>query len=106
MSRESWVYPSNGGPAYKRGESGPDKAYGPTIIGDSPDFVSPIDRKVYSGRAGMREHCKIHDVVSNSELKGLPPLTATSDMRSRQERQADANNRRGHIINQVNKHYR
>jgi len=44
-----------------------------TIVGDIPDFVSPIDGSVVSGRAGLREHCLRHDVVPTAELKGLPP---------------------------------
>ena len=106
MSRESWVYPSNGDPPYKRGErvySGPS---GPAFIPDAPEFVSPIDGRAYSGRAGLREHCKIHNVVPNNELKGLPPLTMTSDQRSASEKRADASMRKQHIINQVNRHYR
>lgn len=42
------------------------------VMPDLPDFVSPIDGKTYSGRAGMREHCARHDVVPTAELKGLP----------------------------------
>lgn len=54
------------------------KHYGPRgdsalVMPDLGDFVSPIDGKIYSGRAGMREHCRIHDVVPTRELKGLPP---------------------------------
>ncbi len=41
------------------------------FIGDEGDFVSPIDGKVYSGKAGMREHCARHDVVNNRDLVGL-----------------------------------
>lgn len=44
----------------------------PHIRGDLPDFVSPIDGKTYSGRAGLREHCKLHNVVPTADLKGLP----------------------------------
>ena len=44
-----------------------------TVMGDIPDFVSPIDGTVVSGRAGLREHCRRHDVVPTAELKGLPP---------------------------------
>ena len=44
----------------------------PSVMGDLPDFVSPIDGTVVSGRAGLREHCKRHDVVPTAELKGLP----------------------------------
>ena len=43
-----------------------------SVMGDLPDFVSPIDGTVVSGRAGLREHCKRHDVVPTAELKGLP----------------------------------
>ena len=42
------------------------------VMGDLPDFVSPIDGTLVSGRAGLREHCKRHDVVPTAELKGLP----------------------------------
>lgn len=48
----------------------------PTVMGDLPDFVSPIDGSVVSGRAGMREHCKQHNVVPTADLKGLPPKPA------------------------------
>jgi hypothetical protein len=44
----------------------------PSILPDLPDFVSPIDGKTYSGRAGMRDHCARHDVVPTADLKGLP----------------------------------
>ena len=42
------------------------------IIPDEGEFVSPIDGKVYSGRAGMREHNARHDVINNRDLVGLP----------------------------------
>lgn len=42
------------------------------IMGDLPDFISPIDGSVVRGRAGLREHCKKHDVVPTADLKGLP----------------------------------
>jgi hypothetical protein len=45
----------------------------PAILGDLPDFVSPIDGQVVSGRAGLRDHCRRHGVVPTEELKGLPP---------------------------------
>ena len=47
------------------------------IIPDTPDVVSPIDGTVIRGRAGMREHCKRHDVVPTAELAGLPPKPMT-----------------------------
>lgn len=49
-----------------------------TFIPDIPDFVSPIDGTIVRGRAGMREHCKRHNVVPTNELKGLPPRPAVS----------------------------
>ena len=45
---------------------------GPAIIRDLPDFISPIDRRLYSGRTGMRDHCARHNVVPTAELAGLP----------------------------------
>ena len=81
-------------------------SHGPMIMGDLPDFVSPIDQKRYSGRAGLREHCKVHDVVPNADLKGLPTLTLQSDLRSESQKRASAEHRKQTIINQVNRHYR
>ena len=52
----------------------PAKSY--TVMGDLPDFVSPIDGSVVRGRAGLREHCKRHDVVPTADLQGLPPKPA------------------------------
>ena len=46
--------------------------HAPTVFGDLPDFVSPIDQQVYSGRAGLREHCKLHNVVLMADCEGLP----------------------------------
>lgn len=46
-----------------------------TVLGDIPEFVSPIDGTVVSGRAALREHCKKHNVVLTADLKGLPPKT-------------------------------
>jgi hypothetical protein len=42
------------------------------VLGDLPDFVSPIDGTVVHGRAGMREHCARHNVVPTADLVGLP----------------------------------
>jgi hypothetical protein len=50
----------------------------PHVRGDLPDFVSPIDGKTYSGRAGLREHCRVHDVVPTADLAGLPPKPAVA----------------------------
>ncbi len=77
-----------------------------SFVPDLPDFVSPIDGKTYSGRAGMREHCKRHGVVSNLELKGLPTLQTNSDQRSSSEVRKYEAARKQQIINLVNNHYR
>jgi hypothetical protein len=45
---------------------------GVTVISDHADFVSPIDGKVVSGRAQLREHCKVHDVIPTADLAGMP----------------------------------
>jgi hypothetical protein len=50
----------------------------PHVRGDLPDFVSPIDGKTYSGRVGLREHCRLHNVVPTADLQGLPPKPAVA----------------------------
>jgi hypothetical protein len=105
MTRETWVYPDDG-PPYRKGEQPERLRGGVTILPDLPDFVSPIDGKTYSGRAGLRDHCARHNVVPTSDLKGLPPLPGTGDTRSPEQKRADADHRKRLIINQVNKHYR
>jgi hypothetical protein len=42
------------------------------IARDEPDFVSPIDGKLVSGKVQLREHNLRHDVVNWRDLKGLP----------------------------------
>lgn len=77
MARCTYVYTADGrsflkgSPEHEAylGEKAGDGAF---IAPDEGDFVSPIDGKVYSGRAGMREHCRRHDVVNNRDLAGLP----------------------------------
>ena len=73
MSRRSWVQIN--GKLYERGvDILPDEAASgaAAVLGDIPEFVSPIDGSVVSGRAGLREHCRRHDVVLTEDLKGLP----------------------------------
>lgn len=71
MTRRSWVYID--GVAYEKGaEPATTSGAGPTVLRDLPDFVSPIDGRVYSGRTGLRDHCARHDVVPTADLKGLP----------------------------------
>ena len=79
---------------------------GPAVIGDQPDFASPVDRKVYSGRAGAREHNRRNDVVDNRDLVGLPTLKSNSDTRSPEERRRSAEHRKELIIQQVNRHFK
>lgn len=110
MARYTIVYPSDGSPSYYKGSDTPDGAVrghnGVTIMPDLPDFVSPIDGKLYSGRAGLREHCLKHDVVPNEDLKGLPYLQSNSDQRSSEQKKADADHRKRLVIQEVTKHYR
>ena len=74
MSRMCWVYIN--GERYEKGTEPDHRALGaslgPTFIPDVPDFVSPIDRTVVKGRAGIRDHCARHNVVPTQELAGLP----------------------------------
>jgi hypothetical protein len=89
-----------------KGAALPGAGSAPAVLADQPDFVSPLDGKLYSGRAGMRDHNARHNVVSNRDLVGLPTLTANSDFRSTEQKRADADNRKRLVINQVNKHYK
>lgn len=75
----------------------------PAILSDVPDFVSPIDGTVVSGRAGLREHCRRHDVVPTAELAGLSPKPFVNTELSREYREqtrqviADVINSRGYF---------
>ncbi len=96
MSRKGWVYLADGRVLEKGSPEHQDyqveQSTGVMFAGDLPDFKSPIDGKTYSGRAGLREHNKRHNVVPNAELKGLPPLT------THQEYKPDRAAIRGEII--------
>lgn len=106
MTRKSYVQVD--GVLYEKGtEPIPvDTFTGVMVTGDLPDFVSPIDGKVYHGRAGLRDHCARHDVVPNADLKGLPTLMSNSDMRSAQQKKADAAHRKEQVIQHVDRNYR
>lgn len=104
--KETWVFPREGGDPYKKGDDSRSTRHGILVMGDLPDFVSSVDGKVYSGRAGMREHNLKHNVVPVADLQGLPHLQMNSDTRSSQERQRDAQMRKSLIINQVNQRIR
>lgn len=108
MTKACWVYPFDGGEPYLKG-SRPERmpaSKGVVILSDLPDFVSPIDGKQYSGRAGLRDHCARHDVVPTADLKGLPLLQYNSDMRSVDQKRKDAAERKRLVINEVDKQYR
>jgi hypothetical protein len=75
--RRSWVYTPDGRciekgtPEWRDYESARLGA-SPMVFSDEGVFVSPIDGLAYSGKAGMREHNKRHDVVNHRDLTGLP----------------------------------
>lgn len=79
MSRKGWIYTADG-KVFEKGtqdyfEHLAEANAHASFIPDETDFKSPIDGKLYSGRAGMREHNARHNVVSNRDLSGLPTLT-------------------------------
>lgn len=101
MPRETWVYPSKGGEPYLKGSRQPEAGDNfARIMPDLPDFVSPIDHKTYSGRAGMREHNLRHNVLPHADLKGLPYQTTD---RAYVTPKAQAQARKERIIHMVNK---
>lgn len=86
MARRSWVYID--GVAYERGvDAIPERDIPSRVLSpDLPEFRSPIDGKMYSGRAGLREHCARHDVVPTADLAGLPPKSTQREIvRSREQ---------------------
>lgn len=72
MTRRSFVQLN--GKLYERGvdEIPEQERKSATVFGDLPDFISPIDGSVVSGRAGMREHCRKHGVIPTADLAGMP----------------------------------
>lgn len=77
MSRKSYVQIN--GILYDKDTLTDDPRSAPSIHGDIPDFVSPIDGTVVSGRAGLRDHCHRHGVVPTADLAGLPPKPAVME---------------------------
>lgn len=73
------------------GHIGGGSSNSPAVLGDIDDFRSPIDGSIVRGRAGIREHCKRHDVVPTAELKGLP-TSLSFDVNSREQREARREN--------------
>lgn len=96
MTRRSWIYTPDGR-CFEKGspehlEYEGSKSYAPRVFGDEESFISPIDRKVYSGKAGMREHNARHQVVNNRDLAGLPVMKSASEYKP------DRNAIRGEIL--------
>lgn len=104
MARQVWVFPHGGGPSYLKSEGPPQAHHG--ILPDLPDFVSSVDGKTYSGRAGMREHNRLHNVVLAADLQGLPPLQTNSDLRSHSEQRRDTAERKEMIAHYTNQRLR
>jgi hypothetical protein len=96
MSRKGWIYTPDGRVIEKGTPEHYEylgcKSSSPAFIPDEGEFVSPIDKQVYSGRAGMRDHNRRHNVVNNRDLAGLPTLT------THQEYKPDRAAIRGEII--------
>lgn len=112
MARQSWIYTKEG-VALLKGSPECDEYLArrdtkhPAVFGDEPDFVSPIDGRVYSGKAGMREHNARHDVVNNRDLKGLPvgfagraPEPSPSERREMRRAIEEAARRKGYLDGQ------
>lgn len=74
--RKGWIYKDDGTVIEKgSGYEMQRRADGTMFVPDLPEFRSPIDGQLYSGRAGLREHNRRHNVINNEELKGLPTET-------------------------------
>jgi hypothetical protein len=102
MVRECWVYPDKGEPYLKGSRSPQQEGRGyATVLPDLPDFVSPIDGRSYSGRAGMREHNVRHNVVPTADLAGLPTTRPVDAISPR-----DRAERKERIIHAVNTYWR
>ena len=95
MARNRWIYingeaiPADDYEALAKARGHADEGRRLTIAPDLPDFVSPIDGKLYSGRAGMREHCARHNVVPTADLAGLPPKPAYQAPQLTREQRAE-----------------
>lgn len=112
--RRSWIYTPDGR-TIEKGTPEHDSYLGeqagdaPLVFSDEGVFISPIDGLAYSGKAGMREHNRRHDVVNNRDLAGLPvgidPKRAQAPPTTRQReelRQAivDSARRKGYLEGQ------
>lgn len=74
---------------------------------DLPDFVSPIDGKVVHGRAGLREHNKLHKVTNPADFKEQWAKQAQERERFYTGKaEYDQKRRKEAIIRAVDKHWR
>jgi hypothetical protein len=60
MIRKRWIYPAEGGEPYEvsRETLVTREPKGPMVFGDLPDYESPIDGHIVSGRVQRREDLK------------------------------------------------
>jgi hypothetical protein len=72
---------------------------GYSIQPDLPDFVSPIDGTIVSGRAGLREHCLKHNVVPTADLAGLPMKRMQEEHRSSNEYREETRRTMHEVLN-------
>lgn len=81
FGKDKKLYPEDDFPeeVERLNERPPVYGRGPAIHCDIEPFISPIDRKVISGKKAMRQHCKEHNVVPTQDLKGLPPKPAVAE---------------------------
>ena len=80
MARRSWrQLPGGGFVEITPDSSQVRESVGPAILPDMPGFISPIDGKPVEGRKQFREHNRIHDVIPNADLQGLPVQKAAGN---------------------------
>lgn len=69
MSRRTYVYDPTLGKMVE-GNSPPRSGSFKNIMGDIPDFVSPVDGTVVHGRASLREHNLRNGVTNIADFRG------------------------------------
>ena len=47
----------------------PDELMGGMVVGDLPDFRSPVTGEIIRGRAGMRRHMREHNLAHQDDFK-------------------------------------
>jgi hypothetical protein len=74
---------------------------------DIPEFVSPVDGSVITGRAALREHNKRHNVTNVADFTNQWANQAKERERMYSgDKGFDAKRRKDAIIRAVNKHWR